>query len=280
MRNLVNGVIIIGYINFKNKMWKEAKTNFDLANSKRLRDIFLVKIGRCCEKLSLYNEAILYYLKSLEITKDFLWGSFYLGLLYITIGRRDEGTKYLKLANDKNYQNSEIIHKYCSELIKDNDEIDTAIDILTKSLEYFSENCEILILLSKAFENKENYSKAIEVLEQAMLLKEFNSSVSRMLSLGILYEKGQNFNKAMNIYKNILSINKDHIPALCHLASILSHAKEYKRSMKYYKYALSVEENLSFAHFGIGKIYQANNQIEDAMIHYNKCIQNDTKNHK
>ena len=73
------------------------------------------------------------------------------------------------------------------------------------------------------------------------------------------------YNKAINVYKTILTNDHGQIVALCHLASILSHAKEYKRAIKYYKHALSIDENLSFAHFGIGKIYQVNNLIEDFM---------------
>jgi tetratricopeptide (TPR) repeat protein len=270
----------LGYIHFRNRLWKEASELFEKINTKRARDIISLKIGRCYEKMKMFNEAFLYYKKSLEITKDFLWGLYYLGSIYIRTGRRDEGLKFLKLAVDKNSQNSEIIIKYCEELIKDIDEVDNAINILTKSLDTISENSEILILLAKSYEKKENYAKAVEILEEAMILKDFNTNPKRMLYLGLLYEKALNFNKAVGLYKSILNVNKDHIPSLCHLASILLHAKEFKRAMKYYKYALSINDNLVFAHFGIGKIYQGNGQVEDAMKCFNKVLELDSKNHK
>lgn len=228
----------------------------------------------------MFNEAFAYYKKSLEITKDFLWGLYYLGSLYIRTGRRDEGLKYLKLSVEKNSQNSEIIIKYCEELIKDFDEVDNVITILSKCRDTITENSEILILLAKSYEKKENFSKAVEVLEEAMVLKDFNTNPKKMLYLGLLYEKALNFNKAINLYKSILTVNKDHIPALCRLASILLHAKEFKRAMKYYKYALTIEENLVSAHFGIGKIYQSNVQLEEAMRCYNKVLELDSKNFK
>jgi len=220
------------------------------------------------------------YLKSIEISKNFLWGLFYLGLLYIKIGKRDEGIKYLKLSYENNKQYIEINIKYSRELLKDKDEYETAINILTNTLKSFPDNFDIILLLSKAYDKKELYNNAIEILEKAITHKDFKSNVKSMLNLGMLYEKSQNYNKAINVYKTILTNDHGQIVALCHLASILSHAKEYKRAIKYYKHALSIDENLSFAHFGIGKIYQVNNLIEDAMMHYNKCIENDSKNHK
>jgi tetratricopeptide (TPR) repeat protein len=239
-----------------------------------------LKIGRCCEKLKMFSEAFAFYKKSLDITKDYIWGLYYLGTLHIRTGRREEGLKFLRQAVDQSYENTEIVIRYCEELIKDNDNLDVAINVLTKTPELITENMDLMLILAKAYEKKDDNAKAIEVLEEAMMNKGFNSNPNKMFHLGLLYEKTMSFNKAIGIYKNILSINKDHIPSLCHLGGILSHAKEYKRAMKYFKYALSVDESLPFAHYGIGKIYQANNQIEEAMESYNKCLELDTKFYK
>lgn len=265
------------------KNWEESRLNFEVCNSIRSRDIIFVKIGRCYEKKKEYYQALANYKNSLEITKDYIWGIFYMGLILIKTGRKDEGIKCLKQAyeqNNNNINKTEIVIKYCEELIKDDDEIDVAIIILTKTIEAINDNSDIIILLSKAYEKKQNYVKAIEVLEEGLKIKDFYTNANKMFQLGVLYEKGQNFSKAISLYKNILIINKDHLQTLCHLASILSHAKEFKRAMKYYKYALTIDENLSFAHFGIGKIYQSTNQIQDALKYYNICLENDSKNHK
>ena len=272
-----------GYIYFKQKNWEESSSHLEISNSIRPKDMLFVKIGRCFEKKKEYNQSLVNYKNSLELTKDFIWGIFYLGLLLIKIGRKDEGFKYLKQAyeqNNNNINKTEIVKKYCEELIKYDDEIDVAIVILSKTIETVLDNSDILVLLSKAYEKKENYIKAIEVLEEALKIKNFYTNANKMFQLGLLYEKGQNFNKAISLYKNILVLNKDHLQSLCHLASILSHAKEFKRAMKYYKYALTIDENLAFANFGIGKIYQSTNQIQDALKYYNICLENDSKNHK
>ena len=62
--------------------------------------------------------------------------------------------------------------------------------------------------------------------------------------LGKIYEKLGNKKLAIIYYKNCLTIDKTHKDSLIALANLLLSIDEYERSMKYFKHALLLYEDI------------------------------------
>ncbi len=198
------------------------------------------------------------------------------------MGKNPKHFHFLKKAYDIDKDNTDLIAKYSEELIKskNTEDLEYGIEILKKAKANYLGNVEILFSLAKAYESKGNLREAISILEEANTYSEFHSNPNRLYLLAMFYEKEKNFNKATQIYKNILAINKEHTQSLVHLGFILQQAREYKRAHKYFKFALKIDPSLAFAHFGIGKIYQVMRNYDDAIVHYLQCIKFDINNYK
>jgi tetratricopeptide (TPR) repeat protein len=270
----------IQYKFYKNS--EKALKYYNAATENETSTFLLIKIGRCYERMKDFESAQKQYKKSVEINSTFLWGLFHLGCVYSKQGKETEALLFLKKAYEIDMDSTDVIARYSDELIKSSnpDDIEYAIEILKKAKANYLGNVEILFGLGKAYDKKGLIKDSIAVLEEANTYSEFYSNPNKLFLLGVLYEKEKNFNKASQIYKNILALNKEHTLALVHLGYILQHAREYKRAHKYFKYALKIDSNLSFAHFGIGKIYQIMKNYEESMKHYEKCIESDKNNFK
>ena len=240
-----------------------------------------VKIGRCYEQLGNLGNAIDEYNYSIVLDPNFVWGIFHLGCIYSKLNNKD-ALIFLKRAYEKGKEDPEIISKYCDELIKKGDDknISEAIEILEKAEKSFPQNVEIIISLAKGYAKQNNFKSAVELLEQANSYSNFYSSPNRLFILALFSERSKNFSRAIEIYKNILAINKEHIDSQLHLAFILLNSREFKRAFKYFKYALKINPNLSHVHFGLGRIYHHMKNYEEAIDHYSQCISNDNDNYR
>lgn len=273
----------LGDLNYKfYKNFEKALKFYNAAGENEISTFLLIKIGRCYERMSDYESAQKQYKKSVEINSSFLWGLFHLGCVYSKQGMEAEALIFLKKAYEIDMDSTDVIARYSDELIKSSntEDLEYAIEILKKAKANYLGNVEILFGLGKAYDKKGLIKEAISVLEEANTYSEFYSNPNKLFLLGVLHEKERNFNKASQIYKNILALNKEHTLALVHLGYILQHAREYKRAHKYFKYALKIDSNLSLAHFGIGKIYQIMKNYQEAEKHFMCCIESDKNNYK
>jgi tetratricopeptide (TPR) repeat protein len=270
----------------KNKDLSAAKSYYEKGARVNANEVLFVKLGRCCEKLGDFEAAEREYKKSVEVNHMYLWGTFHLACLLSRLpedqDRYVEAISLFKKCYEMDKDNPEILNRYCQELIKSrlNINVDNAIDILDKAKEHFSGNVEILITLSKAYETKGKMNLAINALEEANKYSDFYTNGNKLFLLGNIYEKNQNYSKAVQVYKNVLNFCKDHIPSVIHLATILSNGREYKRSLKYFKYAIKLDQNHLYAHYGIAKIFQAIKDFEMALKHYIICSQLDKNNYR
>ncbi len=220
---------------------------------------------------------------------NYLWGHYHMGCIFINSNNPQEkleGLNYLKQAHslndDSNQNHLEISKKYGEELIKDDDDdiIDSGIEVLEGLLKLFPENVEIFYLIAKAFEKKEDMRKAINRLEIAHKIVDFYTNPDYLFYLGSLYEKNGSIKEAVDIFKSTLLRNKEHIPTLTNLGRILLNKKEDERAMKYFNFALTLEDNNILANFGNGKIFQDKQEYKKALDHYYKVIKIDPNHFK
>jgi tetratricopeptide (TPR) repeat protein len=273
----------LGDIYFKkNKDWSTAKDYYVKAQNGQNIPHLNVKTGRCYEKLEEADKALKYYNKSIESDQTYIWGLFHLGNLQCRMDQQTNGLKNLKAAFEKDKSNVDVLVKYTHELIKTKDEekLELAYGILKEAQQENMDNVDLLITLSRYYEIKNNIKEAVNLLENANTQSEFYNSPHKLYFLGLIYEKNKNYNKAIQVYKNILALDKDHIQSMCRIGTLLYNAKEYKRAMKYFSYALKINASLSYPYYGIGKVYYALNELEEASTNFILALKYDLENFK
>lgn len=250
--------------------------------SKNKIDICYIKIGRCYASLNDEEKEIEYYKKALEFNPDQEWANFFMGTFFSKKSNREESLSFLKKAYLLDKSNVHFIVSYCDELSKSKikKDLDNAIEILKIAKISLPMKIDIHIKLSEIYEITNELNKAIEVLEEANRVGEFYNNTDKLFKLGVIYEKVNSYNKAVSIFKKVLFQKKEHTPSLCHLGFILASTKEYKRSLKYFKYAIKVNPDLAYAYYGIGKIFQQIGNYEDALENYANCLEKNPNSYK
>jgi len=277
----------LGDIMFKDeKNYYLAIDNYEKVPQLEKNHVVLLKLGKCHEKLENIDKAITYYRKSLEVSKDYVSGLFHLGWI---LCRKDEnkdniseGIKLLKRGSALDPTNNEIVIKLCEILYEREETLDEGIEIIRSRNkgEVVDINVELLMCESKGYDKKGEYDKAVRKLEKAYKFPEFKQDADKLYLLAQEYQKIKNYTKASQMYKAVLGINPNHIEAIYHLTNILIQANEFLRAEKYYKHALTINNQLSFAYYGLGKIYQSLKKNEESMDEYANCIKYDPGNYK
>ncbi len=273
----------LGDIHYRfHKNVEEALKFYHISNSITENHLMLVKIGRCYEKLNDLNQAYSYYENSLKKNPNFFWSIFHLGVLNSKLGRHNDALSFLKKAYEMDKDSTLAIAKYSEQLTKSvvPEEAELGIEILQKAKMNYLGNVEILCGLARAYENRGRIKEAIAILEEANSYTEFYSSPNRLFLLAFFYEKDMNLNKAIQIYKSILALNKKHLQSLVHLGFILHNSREYKRAHKYFKFALKIDPSLAPAHYGMGRIFQTMKNYQDSLHHFGQSVVNDKTNFK
>lgn len=256
-------------------------------------EISYIKIGRCYSYLNELDNEFSYYKKALEINKNNEWGNYFMGCALAkksgNINNKNKNTtssseaiSYLKNSYDYDNSNIYFLTKYCEELSKSKNkkDIELSIEILKNAKSQYPKKVEIHIVLSDAYQRNNEIEKGIEILEEANRNPEFFKNPDRLFKLGVIYERINNYNKALSIFKMVLVIQKHHCPSLCHVGFILASTKEFKRSLKYFKYATKVNPEVHYAYYGIAKIFQQIGNYDDALENYALSLEKNPKNYK
>jgi protein O-GlcNAc transferase len=259
----------------KHQDWGKAKSLYEKVIGTSVVYHLLIKIGKCWENLNEYEKALASYKKSLDGHANYIWGLFHIGCLLTKMDEGEEGLTYLKRAYKHDKTNVDVIIKYTQSLIKKggDSDLELALEILSRARETNKNNMDIYINISKIYDCWNNTHDAIQAMEEAHRAPNFSSDPDKVYSLAMLYEKAKSFPKAIQLYKNVLALKKDHTLALCRLGSVFSNAKDYKRAAKYFKFAYRNDKKCFMATYGLGKIANNFKKTEKAIDYFNKTLE-------
>jgi tetratricopeptide (TPR) repeat protein len=273
---------LIGDVNFKfHKNYTLASSFFEEAFMSNKNSIFLVKMGRCAEKLKEYEFALKCYKKTIQLNNNYTIGLLHIGWLISRLGDTERGLEYLKTAFELAPEKPEVISKYCLVLSNIPNSQEKSNSVLKKALALDPENSELIIAYAKSFEKMGLIDEAIATIEDAFLnINEIKENIKAIYILGMFYEKKNNVNKSIQLYKSILNKKKNHIPSLLRLGNLLCSLQEYTRSMKYIMYALQLNQNIPQANFCVGKIFHGTGDLKNAKKFYRICEEQDPSFYK
>ena len=98
------------------------------------------------------------------------------------------------------------------------------------------------------------------------------SNIHKLLKSAHLQINLGNFEKAKNLFKKVISINKNIPEVYNNLGSIFLNEKNFKEAIKYFNEAITLNPKLSVAYLNLGLIYQKINDFKMAEKNYLQSI--------
>jgi protein O-GlcNAc transferase len=101
---------------------------------------------------------------------------------------------------------------------------------------------------------------------------------SDVLQDAVRKHRSGNFQKAEELYKEILDVQPDNFHALHYLGALYSQLGNYDFAVKYIKSALEVDSSDSHAHYNLGIALQGKGDLDEAASAYRRSLELDALN--
>ena len=216
-----------------------------------------------------YNKAI-FYLNKISQTTDKSEIYYNLAYSYYTKSQlsnsKDElqqAISYLEQAISINPKN-EMAYRLIGDIYENNFSLSLARTWYQKAIdEQISDGSEFYNLIAYTYFKENDFDKAIQTYKQAIKINDKN--ISAYHSLGTIYIQRLEFDKAEEIYKKSLEIYSDTVTPYLNLGFIYYNKKDYSQALEYYNKALEIDKNNSFINYYIAKVYRDMGEQEKAI---------------
>lgn len=156
---------------------------------------------------------------------------------------------------------------------------DGAIEEFTKSVKINSETIETYIALANLYRSKGDIDRAIRI-RQSIILRpniDLNTKIQALIDMGIDYRKGGLYNRAIEIFNDILKRHGPDITVCKELERIYEETNDWENAFQMRKKIASMtggEHNHILAHHQteIGKKYHERGEYNRAQSAYKKAI--------
>ena len=104
------------------------------------------------------------------------------------------------------------------------------------------------------------------------LLKDFPNSLELSVVLGLAYEKSENFEGALKIYKGIVKLKPDYVEAYYNIGIVLGHQGKQDEAMEAFHMALTLKPEFAEAYSGIGITLRNQDKLNEAIDAFHKAL--------
>ncbi|MFH1004343.1 MAG: tetratricopeptide repeat protein [Bacteroidota bacterium] len=147
---------------------------------------------------------------------------------------------------------------------------DNAIFCLKKVIGFNPENNDIFYELSCCYEVSGKDNEAVEFFNS--LLDNYPYSYCAWFNLGIVYDRLELFEKAIEAYDYVIAIKKDFAPGYFNKANAMVNLDRLEEAILLYYETFKYEKPEALTYCYIGECYEKLENYKQAMIHYNKAI--------
>ena len=236
---------------------------------------FLFLSGVLFFNIKNYDEAVKYFIQSIEKDKNLPYPYNGLGNLYSAIKKYDEAKKYYKLSIEKD-ENFSYPYNGLGILYSALKKYDEAEKYYKLSIDKDENLPNPYNGLGNLYSDLKKYDEA-EKYYKLSIEKDENFSYPYN-GLGTLYWNLKKYDEAEKYYK--LSIEKDENYSYPYngLGNLYLGLKKYGEAEKYYKLSIDIDENYSSPYNGLGALYKEIEQYDEAERYYKLCIEKDENN--
>lgn len=229
-------------------------------------------------------QAVPYFQKVLFRNPNHVDALLHLGDIYRFEKNYTEAIHYHQRAKNIDENNIEALFA----LVKDYEEArkyEEAIKTLNSILEIDKTNVAALIQARDIFQKmgkwEESYGMAVQILKGPLSLQE--KEIERKKLLGIKYELGKslaaskNLDRALKIYKGIIKLDRNFIPAYIGLCDILLEKGDRKEAIELLEDAYAATRSVIVLH-KLEDVYLSIDQPEGIISFYQNAINRDPRN--
>ena len=150
-----------------------------------------------------------------------------------------------------------------------------ALSLEKESQEHPSETLEITLDLALEYENLQDFTGAITVLEN--LLITYPDNESAIYEIAYCFERLGDFDKCIEYYNKYIDNNPYSFTAWYNLGNIYFLKKDNEKALWAYDYSILINEDFVSAHFNIGNTYMQKEDFNKAIESYEKCLEIDAE---
>ena len=163
----------------------------------------------------------------------------------------------------ENLHNAKLKHK--------SGKIEEAIKIYQKLIIKEKNNPEIFFLLGTAFLQKENYTKTVYYLNNAIILK--NDEANYYNNIGIAYSKLKLHEDAIKSYKKAINLNNNFLDANINLGIEYKKLQKLELAKQHFEKANFLSPKNHLVYNNMGNLYKDFEDLNNAINFYNKSIE-------
>ncbi|MBK9285738.1 MAG: tetratricopeptide repeat protein [Sphingobacteriaceae bacterium] len=228
---------------------------------------------------SLIDSANFYYAKGSEINATNALNYVGLGKVLLYNGKtNDAKAQFFKAASVAQNKNAEVMRRTAEAwILTDNKNPDEAIAQLNNAIKLDSKTAENYILMGDAQleKNPTDGSGPIKSYQQATTLNP--KSAKGILREGKLYQRGRNYQLALEKYKAALTLDPTFAPAYREIAELYYLAGQNSKSIEHWKKYLELN-NSDYARYRFMSALFKNKQYSDAITEYENLKKSNFKN--
>ena len=151
---------------------------------------------------------------------------------------------------------------------------DEVSEYISRLLEIDKNNSPAYLLLGMAQKESGDTEKAIKNFQNTLLVD--NNNFEANLQLGLIYASRKN-SLAESYYKNALNLNSGSVEAFYALGMYYQENEDFDKSIETYKKIISLNSKFKFAKYNIGYIYLVyQNNYQEAKKYFSAAIQADS----
>lgn len=192
------------------------------------------------------------------------------GNLSASKGDSTEAIRFYKRALQYNPQNSfswcNLGTIYADEL----NELDKAIECLTKSLEIDENYAEAHYNLANAFFSKQHFEKSLEHYDKALKLKSLDASI--WVNKGVALNAMKHHEDALRCLNKALDLEPNNLAGITNKGLILDSLKRYSEALTYYDKAINLRPNCAQTISQKANTLNQLKRYEESMIYHNQAI--------
>lgn len=215
------------------------------------------------------DSARVFYNKGVEVNATYPLNYVGLGKVLLTEGNiTDAKAQFFKAITLGANKNAEVFRKIAEAwLVTDTKNADEAIVLANSAIKLESKNPENYILLGDAQleKNPSDGSAPVKSYQQASSLNP--KSTKGILREGKLYQRGRNYQLALDYYKKAMGIDPSYAPAYREIAELYSLAGQPARSIENWQKYLELN-NSDYARYRFMSALFANKQYAEAVKEY------------
>ncbi len=255
----VEALYLAGYVHFKEETWNKMYDNFAKVKSldpeyekANIENMSLKAFGALRgsginekfngavqivssdpEKAEKLFQAALVDLELADNLKsdDFIT-KYIISMIYLQLGEKEKAEngflnslKYADVEQDKNNLVAAYIN--LSNIYTEKKDIDKAVEMLNKVLEFDPANKDALLQMAKHYESVEEYDKALPMYEK--MLEGDPDNVDILFNQGIMFKKIGEIDNAIGNFEKIISIKPDDGEAVYFLAEFYGQKENYAK---------------------------------------------------